>query len=62
MRILLDAKDFQSLTRGDIIEKGSVKIALSDIGYDVMENIIKENKSKSICSVLISKKNERHGV
>ena len=43
MRILLDQNDFEKLTRGEIIKKESVEIALSDIGYNLMIQIIKEN-------------------
>ena len=48
MRILLNHEDFVALTKGDIIEKDGVKIALSDIGYDAMMDIIEKHQEKSI--------------
>ena len=46
-RILLDEKDFEQLTKGEIVKKDDVEIALSDIGYNLMIQIIKENIFKS---------------
>lgn len=40
MRILLGEEDFDRLTSGEVIEQDGVKIALSDIGYDRMLQII----------------------
>lgn len=42
-RILLDEKDFKDLTKGKVIIKGGVEIALSDIGYHYMIEIIRDN-------------------
>jgi len=42
-RILLDDEDFQKLTKGKIITKDGVDIALSDIGYHYMIEIIRKN-------------------
>jgi predicted GTPase len=39
-RVLLDVKDFEKLISGEILEKDGVKIALSDIGYHKMIEII----------------------
>lgn len=39
-RILLDYDDFEKLTKGKIIKKENVEIALSDIGYFNMIDII----------------------
>lgn len=39
-RILLDNNDFEKLTKGEIIKKDDVEIALSDIGYYNMVDII----------------------
>ena len=41
--ILLDDEDFKKLTKGDVIEKDGVKIALQDIGYNIMFDILDEN-------------------
>lgn len=38
--IMLDEKDFENLTKGEVIEKDGVKIALQDIGYDNMIEIL----------------------
>jgi len=43
LRILLDDKDFENLTKGLIITKDGVDIALSDIGYYKMMDIIRKN-------------------
>ena len=40
-RILLEYEDFEKLTKGEIITKDGVDIALSDIGYYNMIDIIK---------------------
>lgn len=39
-RIILDYEDFDKLTKGEIIQKDDVQIALSDIGYYNMIDII----------------------
>lgn len=39
-RILLDYEDFEKLTKGEIIQKDDVQIALEDIGYFNMIDII----------------------
>ena len=39
-----DETDFYKLTKGDCIEKEHVKIALSDIGYELMKRIIKDHE------------------
>lgn len=44
--ILLDEKDFNDLTKGKVIEKEGVKIALQDIGYDTMMEILRDHISK----------------
>lgn len=44
--IMLDEKDFENLTKGEVIEKDGVKIALQDIGYDNMLDILHEHISK----------------
>ena len=46
IRILLDENDFDKLTSGEILEKGNVKIALQDIGFDLMLGIINEKYNK----------------
>ena len=43
MRIILDCEDFEKLTRGEVIKKESVEIALSDIGYYNMIEILEQN-------------------
>ena len=43
MRIILDQEDFVKLTRGEVIKKESVEIALSDIGYYKMIDILEHN-------------------
>lgn len=42
-RILLDEKDFENLIKGTIISKDDVDIALSDIGFYKMMQIIRKN-------------------
>lgn len=42
-RVLLSHKDFEDLTSGKIVNKGGVKIALSDIGFENMSSIISKN-------------------
>ena len=39
-RILLDIEDFEKLTKGEVVKKDDVEIALSDIGYFNMIDII----------------------
>lgn len=46
MRILFTEKDFEDLISGEIVKKDGVEIALQDIGYDLMLNIIKEKKEE----------------
>ena len=43
MNILLNEEDFRNLTKGETVEKNGVRIALQDIGYDVMFNIMDKN-------------------
>lgn len=43
MNILLDEKDFEKLTKGAVVQKDEVQIALSDIGYDIMFKILDKN-------------------
>jgi len=45
-RILLDEKDFEQLTKGEIIKKDDVEIALSDIGYFNMIDILLINSKE----------------
>jgi hypothetical protein len=45
IRILLDYEDFQKLTKGKVIQKEGVQIALSDIGYYNMIDIILKNEN-----------------
>jgi hypothetical protein len=47
-RIMLDDVDFEKLTSGEIIEKDGVKIALSDIGFLRMYEILDKNYNKSL--------------
>lgn len=47
LRIILDDKDFENLTKGTIITKDGVDIALSDIGYYKMLEIIRNNMTDS---------------
>gem|GEM_PF-5486763 len=44
VRILFDEKDFKKLISGGILEKDNVKIALQDIGYDLMLDIIEKKR------------------
>ncbi len=44
-RILLDQKDFEKLTKGEVIQKDDVQIALSDIGFSNMIDIIEKNNN-----------------
>lgn len=45
-RILLDEKDFEQLTKGKIVKKDDVEIALSDIGFLLMYDILDKNYNK----------------
>ena len=45
--ILLDGNDFEKLVSGKILQKDGVKIALQDIGYDLMHKII-SNKQQEL--------------
>lgn len=40
---MLDDVDFEKLTKGEIIDKDGVKIALSDIGFSKMCEILDKN-------------------
>ena len=40
-RILLDNEDFNKLTGGEIITKDGIDIALSDLGWDHMIELIR---------------------
>ena len=42
-KILLNQEDFEKLTKGEVIQKDDVQIALSDIGYSNMTDIIEKN-------------------
>lgn len=42
-RILFTEEDFKKLTKGEVIKKDDIEIALSDIGYDRMLGIIADN-------------------
>ena len=46
-RILLDQEDFEKLTRGEIVKKDDIQIALLDIGYYNMLDIIETNLNGS---------------
>jgi len=48
MRILLNEEDFTKLTKGEVIRKDGNEIALQDIGYERLINIIDENYQSSI--------------
>ena len=47
-RIILDQNDFEKLIRGEVVQKDDVQIALSDIGYHQMIEIVEENLYNSI--------------
>ena len=42
MNILLSREDLQKLLKGEVIKKGKNNIALSDIGYDIITQDLKE--------------------
>ena len=42
MNILLSREDLQKLLKGEVIKKGENNIALSDIGYDIISQDLKE--------------------
>jgi hypothetical protein len=46
--IILGDDDFQKLINGEVVEKAGVKIALSDIGFLRMQEIIDKNYNKSL--------------
>jgi len=49
IRILLTDEDFTRLTKGEILKKGDVQIALQDIGYlRMMETIAEHIKSDNL--------------
>ena len=54
-RVILDEKDFEKLTRGEVVQKDDVQIALSDIGYHQMIDIVEENLYNSIKSSINEK-------
>jgi len=43
MNILLNEEDFRNLTKGGVVEKNGVKIALQDISFGLMLDILDEN-------------------
>jgi hypothetical protein len=44
-RILLNEEDFKKLTKGEILEKDGIEIALSDIGfYNMLDSIYKTER------------------
>jgi hypothetical protein len=45
-KILLNEEDFEKLTIGEVIEKDGVKIALEDIGFLQMFDIMDRNYEK----------------
>ena len=46
MRILLTEEDFNALVSGKVVEQGGAKIALQDIGYARMLEIIEPKLQK----------------
>ena len=42
MNILLSREDLQKLLKGEVIEKGENKVALADIGYDIISQDLKK--------------------
>lgn len=44
MRVMLGPDDFQRLVGGETLRKGPIEIALSDIGWDVMQGMIAQAK------------------
>lgn len=46
IRVMLNYSDFVELTKGGVVEKEGVKIALEDIGYHNMLDIIRMNIGK----------------
>jgi len=57
-RIMLDDVDFEKLTSGEIIEKDGVKIALSDIGFSLMQQILDKNYNKYLNDIYL--KQQKH--
>lgn len=43
INIILNEEDFSKLTKGEVVEKDGVKIALQDIGYNIMFDIMDKN-------------------
>lgn len=44
--VMLDEEDFEKLTKGEVIQKDDIKIALQDIGYDNMIDILHDHVRK----------------
>lgn len=42
-RVLLTEEDFKTLTNGGVVKKGNIEVALQDIGFFRMLQILKEN-------------------
>ena len=57
-RIILDVVEFEKLTSGEIIEKDGVKIALSDIGFSLMQQILDKNYNKYLNDIYL--KQQKH--
>lgn len=59
-RILLDDVDFEKLTKGEIIDKDGVKIALSDIGYLKMYEILDKNYNNSLNDAYLNQQKHKY--
>lgn len=46
-RVLFDENDFRVLVNGGIVQKDGVEIALQDIGFNLMEQLIDEARDGS---------------
>lgn len=57
-RLMLDVVDFEKLTSGELIEKDGVKIALSDIGFSLMQKILDKNYNKYLNDIYL--KQQKH--
>lgn len=60
MNILLNEEDFRNLTKGEIVEKNGVWIALQDIGYIQMIDILEEHYEELLTKYYGFNKDEKN--
>lgn len=60
MNILLNEEDFRNLTKGETVEKNGVRIALQDIGYIQMIDILEEHNEELLTKYYGFNKDEKN--